>query len=312
MINFSRWMNVLKDWLSDPAVGKIFSAFLVLIIIFVVSILLRRFVVRRIPDSTTRYRVRKVIVFSSYLIGIITLAAIFSEGLRSFTVAFGVAGAGVAFALQEVIMSIAGWLTLSFGRYYKVGDRINLGGTLGDVNDIGILRTTMMECGSWVQADLYNGKIVRIANSFVFKQPVYNYSGDFAFLWDEITIPVKYGSDYRMARRIIEKAGNDLVGTYSSQYENAWKQISKRFFIETQSLDPAVTITANDRWVEFTLRYIVEYRQRRVTKDKLFWRILEDIDKSQEAVGIAAATLNIEKLAVSKIPPLDVNISTEK
>jgi small-conductance mechanosensitive channel len=52
-----------------------------------------------------------------------------------------------------------------------------------------------MELGEWVQSDLYTGRIVRIANSFVFKEPVFNYSGDFPFLWDEVKIPVKYGSD---------------------------------------------------------------------------------------------------------------------
>lgn len=312
MIDISGWIEVLRKWISNPTVDKILTALFVVVAILVVSRLLRRIIVRRILDPATRYRVRKLVVFLTYLVAIITLAAIFSDHLRGFTVAFGVAGAGVAFALQEVIVSIAGWLAISFGRYYKVGDRINLGGTLGDVIDIGALRTTMMECGDWVQADLYNGKIVRVANSFIFKQPVFNYSGDFAFLWDEITIPIKYGSDYRLARQLIEKAGHDLVGGYSDQYEDAWKQIARKFFIETQSLDPAVTIAANDRWVEFTLRYIVEYRLRRVTKDKLFWRILDDIDQTHETVGIAAATLNIEKLAVSQIPPITVNIPTLK
>ncbi len=60
-----------------------------------------------------------------------------------------------------------------------------------------------MECGQWVNADLYNGRIVRIANSFVFKEPVFNYSGDFPFLWDEIMVPIKYGSDYRLARQLL-------------------------------------------------------------------------------------------------------------
>ena len=63
-----------------------------------------------------------------------------------------------------------------------------------------MLRTTLMELGQWVNGDLYNGRIVRIANSFVFKEPVFNYSADFPFLWDEITLPVRYGSDWKLAR----------------------------------------------------------------------------------------------------------------
>ena len=69
-----------------------------------------------------------------------------------------------------------------------------------------------MECGSWVNADSYNGRIVRVANSFVFKEPVFNYSGEFPFLWDEITIPVRYESDYAEARRILDEIAAAVVG----------------------------------------------------------------------------------------------------
>jgi small-conductance mechanosensitive channel len=97
--------------------------------------------------------------------------------LSSLTVALGVAGAGagIAFALQEVIASVAGWIALSFGQFYAVGDPVQLGSIKGDVIDIGVLRTTLMEIGEWVKGDQYNGRIVRVVNSFVFKEPVYNY-----------------------------------------------------------------------------------------------------------------------------------------
>ena len=95
----------------------------------------------------------------------------FSDKLGGFTVAFGVAGAGIAFALQEVIASVAGWVAISVGNFYSPGDRVQVGGIRGDVIDVSILRTTLMEVGEWVAADLYTGRIVRVANSSVFKTP---------------------------------------------------------------------------------------------------------------------------------------------
>ena len=218
--------------------------------------------------------------------------------------AFGVAGAGVAFALQEVIASAAGWMAVSFGGFYKVGDRVQLGGIKGDVIDIGILRTTIMEIGEWVNGDQYNGRIVRVANSFVFKEPVFNYSAEFPFLWDEIMVPIKYGSDYRLARELIERVAEEIVGDYVRPAEQAWVPITQRFLIEAASVRPTTTIIANQNWIEFTLRYVVDYKARRSTKDRLFTRLLEEIDKTADQVGIAAATLNIEKLA-----PLEVRLS---
>ena len=185
----------LKHWLFDPTVGKFVAALIGLGIVYTLSRIAQRSANRFVADADARYRGRKFIAFLSYLVAIGVVATIFRSKLGGLTVAFGVAGAGVAFALQEVIASAAGWVVVSVGGYYSAGDRVQLGGIKGDVIDVGILRTTLMEVGQWVNADLYNGRIVRVANSFVFKEPGSNYSGDFPFLWDEITLPVRYGSD---------------------------------------------------------------------------------------------------------------------
>lgn len=297
--------ETLSRWLFDPLVGRLVTTVVVFAIIYTVVRLLRRSVGRYIENSVTRYRIRKLVAFFGYLAGFIALAVIFSDRLGGLTVAFGVAGAGIAFALQEVIVSVAGWLAISFAGIYKLGDRIQLGGIRGDIIDIGVLRTTLMECGEWVNGDLYNGRIVRIANSFVFKEPVFNYSGDFPFLWDEIMIPIKYGSDYKLARQIFQRAGKEIVGEYADEYKTSWQQILKKYAIENQTLEPAVTLIANENWLEFTLRYVVNYKLRRITKDMLFSRILEEIDKTEDRVGVAAAALNIEKF-----PPVEVKASS--
>ena len=221
------------------------------------------------------------------------MTIVFSDKLGGLTVALGVAGAGIAFALQEVIASFAGWFAISFAKFYKPGDRVQLGGIKGDVIDVGVLRTTLMEVGQWVNGDLYNGRVVRIANSFVFKEPVFNYSGDFPFLWDEITIPVKYGSDHKFAREMFRKISDDLLGDFSTRAKSAWDELVEKFLIENASVEPMITMVANDNWIEFTIRYVVDYKARRTTKDKLFTRILEEVDKNSDKIGLASATFQI-------------------
>jgi small-conductance mechanosensitive channel len=297
-------LQTLEQWLFDPLTGKLVLVLVGLTLIMALTWLLRRTVARYTHDNTTRYKALKVITLFGYLAVVIFVALVFSDKLGGFTIAFGVAGAGVAFALQEVIASAAGWIAISFGGFYKVGDRVQLGGIKGDVIDIGILRTTIMQIGEWVNADQYNGRIVRVANSFVFKEPVFNYSAEFPFLWDEIMVPIKYGSDYRLARALIERVAEEIVGDYVQPAEQAWVPITQRFLIEAASVRPTTTITANHNWIEFTLRYVVDYRVRRSAKDRLFTRILEEIDKTADQVGIAASTLNIEKVA-----PLEVRLS---
>jgi small-conductance mechanosensitive channel len=297
--------QTLERWLFDPLTGKLVFVLIGLLLIVVAMRLLRRAASRYLRDNTTRYQARKAVTFFGYLTAIAFVALAFSDKLGGFTVAFGVAGAGVAFALQEVIASLAGWVALTFGNFYRVGDRVQLGGIKGDVIDIGMLRTTIMQIGEWVKGDAYNGRIVRVANSFIFKEPVFNYSGEFPFLWDEIMVPIKYGSDHALARELIGRVAEEVVGDYARDAEQAWEPITHRYLIEKASVQPMVTMTANENWIEFTLRYVVDYKARRGTKDRLFTRILQEIDKNSERVGIAASTLNIEKLA-----PLEVHLKS--
>ena len=192
----------IKEFLFNPTVGKIVTIFIGIAIIWIIIKAIQRSWFSKIKDNDNRYRAKKFSGFIGYFLTIVLITVVYSDKLGGLTVALGVAGAGIAFALQEVIASFAGWLAIMFGGFYKTGDRVQLGGIKGDVMDIGVLRTTIMETGQWVDGDLYNGRIVLIANSFVFKEPVFNYSGDFPFLWDEIKIPIQYGSNYEKAKEI--------------------------------------------------------------------------------------------------------------
>ena len=297
----------LKKLLYDPAMSKIIAAAVSLIILYVLVRFAQRSVSRYIKESVLRYRVRKALAFLGYFLGVIVLGTVFSERLSGLTVAFGVAGAGIAFALQEVIASAAGWFAITFGQFYSPGDRVQLGGIRGDVIDIGILRTTLMECGQWVNGDNYNGRIVRIANSFVFKEPVFNYSGDFPFLWDEIVVPVRYGSDWEFARKVFIDVVNEICAEYAEQSREAWKKTVMKYQLEDARIEPMITLVANDNWIEFTARYIVDYRKRRLTKDRLFTRMLEEVDKSANRIRLASATYEI-----TNIPRLEIQYSQAK
>lgn len=295
--------DFINRYLFDPTISRLIFAGVGILVVIVVVRVLQRMLSRYVHDSNTRHRARKAATFFGYVLAFVVVATIYSDRLGGFTVAFGVAGAGIAFALQEVIVSIAGWFTIAFSRFYKTGDRIQLGGIRGDVLDIGILRTALMEIGDWVKGDLYNGKVVRVANSFVFKEPVYNYSGDFPFLWDEIVIPVKYGSDFSAARDLISNAAQDLLGDYASQAQVAWDGLVNKYSIENAQVEPLVTIQADENWVSFTLRYVVEYRLRRTTKDKLFQRILSDIAKTGGLVQVASTSMDVTLVGTSQLPP---------
>jgi len=144
-----------------------------------------------------------------------------------------------------------------------------------------------------VDGDLYNGRIVLVANSFVFKEPVFNYSGHFPFLWDEIKVPIQFGSDYELTRQMLLDAGQRVTGDLPTSSREEWKELQTRYRLEDAITEPQVSLIANDNWVEFTLRYVVDYKLRRSTKTALFLDILRAVDASRGAVKFASATFQL-------------------
>lgn len=294
----------IQDILFDPIVGKISTIIIGFAIIWILIKTLQKSLFSKIKDNDNRYRAKKFSSFIGYFLTILLITLVFSDKLGGLTVALGVAGAGIAFALQEVIASFAGWLAIMFGGFYKTGDRVQLGGIKGDVMDIGVLRTTIMETGQWVDGDLYNGRIVLIANSFVFKEPVFNYSGDFPFLWDEIKIPVQYGSNYQKATDLFVKIGKDVADDLTQKSMDKWHELQNKYRLEDAQTEPMVSLIANDNWVEYTLRYVVIYNRRRATKTELFTRILKEVEASKGEIKFASATFHLVEA-----PEFKVNIN---
>ena len=160
-----------------------------------------------------------------------------------------------------------------------------------------------MECGGWINGDQYNGRVVRVANSFIFKEPVYNYSSDFPFLWDEITIPVRYGSNYEMARQGFQQVLDELTGEHARQLKGDWRKMTDKYLLEDAQLTPIVSLKMDDNWAEFALRYVVDYKKRRSMKDQISSRILKLIEESAGQIELGAPSFEL-----ASIPPLDINV----
>src|ERR1700728_5156644 len=212
------------------------------LIIHAVFRVLEQTLPRRFGRADARYKVRKFVVFSGYLSILLFLAILFEDRLSRLSFAFGVAGAGVAVALQDMLASIAGAFSIGFSKLYALGDRVQIGDTRGDVIDIGLLRTTLLETGNWVSRDLYNGRIVRIPNSTVLKGSVFNYSQGFQFIWDEIKVRFTITSDCQLAREMLLRVAKEAVGGYMVEAETSWRIVSDNFRSANPPLEPTVML----------------------------------------------------------------------
>lgn len=271
------------------------------IVILIITSLISKSINKTIKDNTARYRTKKIIRFASYVL--IALLAIFSftGNMEQFGLSLGLITAGLAFALQEVILSIFGWIVIFTTNSYSPGDRIEINGIKGDVIDIGVTKTTLMEIGEWVKSDNYNGRIVQISNSFIFKGPVRNYSTDFPFVWDEIILPITFNSDLKLTNELVMESANKHLGDYSQFAKENWEIMVKKYLIENANVEPSLMFVLNDNWVEFTLRYVVDYKKRGATKYKLFNDIYQSVNASEGKVAFASATFELVGIPELKV-----------
>ncbi len=297
-------MQELSNFLSQPIVIKTIK-FLLWVVIIVISIgFLRKTAKKHIDSITYRYKVQKGIEVVGYVLIILLVLLSFTlESVKDYTIIIGLFTAGIAFTLQELILSIAGSFYIFAVRVYKPGDRIEINGIKGDVLDIDSVYTTIMEMGEWVSSDNYSGRIVKISNAFVFKGAIKNYSMDFPFVWDELNILITYGSDVELAKKIVLDRSLELLSDYTENSKARWKEMVARYYIENATLDPTIAVRLTDNWIELNLRYITDYKLRRSTKHRLFENIEKSISKTKGKVNLASSTLQL-----LKIPEMEVKI----
>ena len=300
-------IELLKEWVSaNPLAMSVIKFVIVLLVVLFAIQLIRRYLKKKIANTVIRYKAQKGIEILGYTLLVILAIIYFSGSIKDFTIIIGLFTAGMAFTLQELILSIAGSIYIFLVKVYQPGDRIEINGIKGDVIDVDSIYTTMMEIGEWVSSDNYTGRIVKLSNAFVFKGPIYNYSQDFPFIWDEFNLPIRYGSDIDLAKSIIIKIASETLSEYTANSKHDWEKVVNKYYIEDAEIDPTLAISLTDNWIQFNLRYIVDFKKRRYIKHLLNDKIRVEIENTNGKIILASATVEL-----IKIPDLHVNVDNK-
>lgn len=295
-------LDKLLAWLTqNPTITSVLRYALWLAAILLATQLIRRLLRRKLADTAVRYKSQKgVEIIGFVLIAVLTITY-FTGNIKDFTITIGLLSAGVAITLQELILSIAGSLYIFFVKVYEPGDRIEINGIKGDVIDVDSMYTTMMEIGEWVSSDNYSGRIVKLSNAFVFKGPIYNFSQDFPFIWDEFNLPIHYNSDVALTKEIITNVAQKVLAEYVNSSREYWQAVVAKYYIEDAVVAPTIAITLTDNWIQFNLRYIVDYKKRRATKNELQEQIQQAIKATNGSVTFASTTVEMVKTPATTI-----------
>jgi small-conductance mechanosensitive channel len=244
---------------------------------------------------------------------VLGIASIWFDDPTRLATALGLVTAGLAFALQKVITAIAGYFVILRGRTFNVGDRIVMGGVRGDVIALDFTRTTIMEMGQppsvqaadpamWVRSRQYTGRIVTVSNAKIFDEPVYNYTREFPYIWDELILPISYDADAQRVERILLDAARHHGVGRDELTDEALQEMERRYATKPAELEPAVYQRLTDNWLELTVRFVARDHGVRAMKDKMSREILQGLKAA--GIGVASATFEIVGL-----PPLRVDRS---
>jgi small-conductance mechanosensitive channel len=161
-----------------------------------------------------------------------------------------------------------------------------------------------MEIRGWISGDQPSGRLVTIPNSLVISHPLFNYTRDHSFLWDEISIPLSYDSDWRLAKDLILGIVVQETAAMTKQADEEIERIGEKFYLPKKVVEPSAYITLTDNWITLDVRYVTDARTRRVIHSRLNELILAAVE-AEEKITISSTTVTVTTIAGSPAGPME-------
>lgn len=228
-----------------------------------------------------------------FVLGVVLALTVLTGDVRALLGSVGLIGLALSWALQQPIESFSGFLLNAFRSYYRTGDRIQVGTVYGDVYRTDFLTTTVWEAGApgkSVSGAQPTGALVTFPNSEVLRTNITNYSRDFPYIWDEITIGIANESDLAYTIMTFQKVAEDLIGASMKpsaiEYQELLRGRGLNYHVDEK---PQVYLSGAQSWTDCTIRYLVELRKRRTWSSQLYEQICSEMTKDEHAGKIMPA-----------------------
>ncbi len=272
---FSEYLNIEPELFQ-----KLVQSIAIFLTLFLAKVLGNLIVKRRVADLKRAYYYHRFISYIFTLLILLSIGRIWIRGIDSLMTFLGLASAGLAIAMHDTIANIAGWFFIIWRKPFKLGDRIQIGDTAGDVIDIRLFQFSMIEIGNWVDADQSTGRIVHVPNSKVLRETLANYQIGFEFLWHEIPVLITFESNWKKAKGILSEIASNKAEHLSKTAEQEIRRAAEKYLIFYEKLTPIVYTTVKDSGVLLTVRYIVAPRQRRIIEQEMWESTLDEFEKA--------------------------------
>jgi small-conductance mechanosensitive channel len=213
--------------------------------------------------------------FAVQLVGILFILLVVLGSPGQLSTVLALAGAGLTVALKDFIVAFFGWFVLMGKNGIRVGDWVEINGISGEVVEIGLLRTVLLETGNWADSGHPTGRRVTFVNSFAIEGHYFNFSTTGQWLWDSIEVGVPSGKDPYATTEAIIKLVTKESEENTREAEQEWRRAANSYGVKSFSAAPGINVRPTANGVNINVRYITRAHQRYEMRTKIYREIVE-------------------------------------
>jgi small-conductance mechanosensitive channel len=272
---YGRWVDVTASQQRAVVHRMLRSVLLILLVVVLVycaSLLVDRLYSQAALEKKQLLTLRGVIRFGLQALGVLLIAFVIVGVPAQMPTILGLAGAGLTVALKDFIVGFFGWFVLMGRNGIRVGDWVEINGVVGEVIEIGLLRTVLLETGNWTDTGHPTGRKVAFVNSYAIEGHYFNFSTAGQWLWDELQVVVGPGENPYPLVEAIQRLVEEETRASAAQAEQEWKKSAG--YRPSLTVSPAIHLRPTAAGVEMQIRYITSASERFATRSSLYEKIV--------------------------------------
>jgi small-conductance mechanosensitive channel len=270
---YANWIG-LVEIRQRTALHNLIASVLWILVVMLVVYLAHRLIDQLFGGMTAENKrietLRTMIKFAAQALGAIVILFIAFGMPSQTTTILGLAGAGLTVASKDVIMAFFGWFLLMGRNGIRVGDWVEINGVGGEVIEIGLLKTVLLETGNWTDSGHPTGRRVSFVNSFAIEGHYFNFSTSGQWMWDELQLTLPADQDPYAVIDGLQKLVAKDTEVNAKKAELEWQHTTTRYHVQAFSAEPAINVRPSGSGVEVRVRYITRAYERHETRKRLY------------------------------------------